>query len=301
MRVCSYVMFTMDIEEARAIFEMIGHRKHHKADRTNPDSNLRFQAIGLFTDSEEYRTLIGELKRRGIKYEERFTNKFSREELETAEFLWMISGHAWGYPQPEVPPGYRQVCFDLSTACSVCGNGARQKAPFMLKKAPPNRREWWMLNWEFEYMLTDRVASLICERGFTGCEFWPLLHYRTKREISGWKQLFITHQLPPMSSMTELPILSEQSNPDPELVRLFGELAKNPPLCPCGKCGRNCPETIYYDREHIDCFKDFNKSAEWLGGGASTWQMKIVSQRVFRFLREQRLDSGIVFTPIVWA
>ncbi len=49
MRIASYVMFTMDIDEARIVLRAIGKEKHLKADRSNPSSNLRFQALELFT------------------------------------------------------------------------------------------------------------------------------------------------------------------------------------------------------------------------------------------------------------
>lgn len=290
MRVHSHITFSAGLEESQAMLRAIGHEK-------DLDSSMRLQAVNLFTDSREYEILMTELRNRGIKYHELLRKEFTPAELGAAEFLWMISGDPWGYPEPQAPPGYRQLCYDLSTACPMCGNGARQRAPFMLKKAPPSRREWWMLNWVFEYLVTDRIADLVRQRGFTGCEFWPLLHYKKKVEISGWKQLVITHELPPMSARTELPIVDQE--PNPELEKLFGEASKNPSPCPCGKRGRNLPDTMYYDREHMACFKDFNKSAEWLGGGATTWQMKIISQRVFRFLREQRLDTAL-FTPIEW-
>jgi len=295
MQIASCVMFTMDIDEALTVLKIIGKEKEHDATCLNPKSNRGFQAVELFIDGPEYARLIEELTSRGVKYKDRFRKVYTIDELEAAEYLRMIGGDYWGYPQPDDRhPGYRQLSYDLSTACPLCGNGARQCAPLRLKKAPHHKRkEWLLLHWVYEYLVTDRVADLIRQAQFTGCSFRPLLHHRTEKEIPGWKQLVFEHELPPMSAKTEFPLVTIS----PERAR---ELNTEPmDLCPCGKRGRNQPETVYYDRADIIHFQDFNMSHEWLGGGCTTWPMQFISQRVFRFCRENNLDPADL-EPVEW-
>lgn len=283
MRRSSYIVFSAEYEDALEMFRAIGQESQLKA-------SGGFRTISLYMDSREYRELVAELDRRGIQYSENFRQVFSEEELESAEYLVLESAYHWGYPQGN----YRQLCFDLSVACPLCGNGASQKAPFRVKPPLPKRREWVLLHWVYEHLVTERIANLMLEAGLTGFTFWPILH-KTGQEIPGWKQLHIEHELPSMSARTTFPIVSGES--DPEIEKQFG--VRNPPLCPCGKLGRNFPETYYYDRTNLDHFQDFNKAFEWLGGGATTYQAIIFSQRAFRLLRQERIHP-LHLKPVVW-
>ncbi len=298
MRIASYVMIWASEDVGRELFAILSKRARAR----KPSGSL--QTAYLYIDSEDYRRLKDELHRRGVRYEERFCREFTKDELAGAEFLQMTGGPYCGYPQPE--GSYRQLCYDLSTACPLCGNGARQKEPFRIRRTPPPNRTWVQLGWVCEYLVNDRMAALIQERGLTGCTFWPVLYTRKKGEVPGWRQLVFTHEVPPMAAQTHFPIVSEDS--DPELERQFGQWAKNPPVCPCGKCGRNFPNAydtpdpesgwIYYDRSSVAHFQDFNKSSEWLGGGYTTWQAKIVSHRVYQLLCELGLLRTTMLTPI---
>lgn len=287
MRLDSYMTFVDMLKETKDAFKLIG-----REDKFNESDTL--QAIELDTGSEEYKIFLNELGKKKIKYDERFQKKFSESELKEAEYLKLFIGNYWGYPQPE--DRYRKLCFDVSSACPKCGNGAKQIKPFMLREPLPKNKkiEIRLLNWVFEYIITDRIAGLIKDRGFTGCEIWPLINFKTKKEILGWKQLYFSHEVPPMSPKTNIPLVPRG---DPTIEEQFG--IRNPTLCECGKLGRNIPDVIYYDEKDINKFCDFNKSHEWLAGGYTTYQIEIISNRVYQFFLEQKIKNMSLIEPVL--
>lgn len=88
------------------------------------------------------------------------TTKFSKQELSDARWLEILPDWHHGYPQPnEDEFGFRQVTYDLSGWCEVCGIGKKQKAPFQMKAEPKwGRNGILQLNWVFdEYLVRPEV------------------------------------------------------------------------------------------------------------------------------------------------
>jgi hypothetical protein len=75
----------------------------------------------------------------------------NRTMMETSgQCLVMSPSWHWGYPQPQDPEGYLRATYDLTEYCP-CGIGARQIAPFRIKRAPTwGRRSILQLNWVFD-------------------------------------------------------------------------------------------------------------------------------------------------------
>jgi hypothetical protein len=88
---------------------------------------------------------------------------FSEAEVEAARWLQLLSDWHHGYPQPEDDFGYRDLTYDLSAYCSMCGIGAVQKAPFRMRREPRwGRRGILQLNWVFdEYFVTPDVWATV--------------------------------------------------------------------------------------------------------------------------------------------
>lgn len=55
---------------------------------------------------------------------------------------------------------------------------------------------------------------------------------------------------------------------------------------------------LVFRRETFLNAPDFVKSGEWFGGGGTACKQIIISQRVYRFITENKLDSSLVFAPI---
>ena len=71
----------------------------------------------------------------------------------------------------------------------------------------------------------------------------------------------------------------------------------------CPKCGKqkfrsNNRGKFVFKKEAFINAPDFVKSAEWFGGGAGASKLILVSQKAYRFITENKLDSSLVFEPI---
>ena len=94
------------------------------------------------------------------------STSFTKSEVLKARWLEVVPARHYGYPQPDdVNPGFEDATYDLTDACTTCGAGRRQKAPFQMKGEPRwGRREILQLNWIFdEYFVTPRLWSSIFE------------------------------------------------------------------------------------------------------------------------------------------
>lgn len=286
MRISSYIMLIDKDKILRKIFTSIGMWKKYNV----LDS---LQTIELFTDSNEYKLFIEELLKENIAYEERFKRVYSETELLLSEYLYVTSSDYWGYPQPE--NGYIERCYNKDSVCPICNNGPIQKAPFLVKGAFPKskKRELLNLNWVYEFIINDRIKKICQREKLTGCDYLPILDYKKNAIIPGWSQLLFVNHLPEMSEKTIFPIVQDSSG-----VEKQNELGiRNPSLCLCGKMGKNLPEEIFYDSGHIKEFMDFNKTFEWLGGGYTTYQHKIISNKVFMILKNEGIKY-LEFRPI---
>jgi hypothetical protein len=56
---------------------------------------------------------------------------------------------------------------------------------------------------------------------------------------------------------------------------------------------------VHYWAKDKAVFQDFNKSHEWLGGGATTYQRKIISRKVFEILHAEKIKNLRV-EPVVF-
>jgi len=239
--------------------------------------------ITVYRDEEKYASLVSELEKRNIKFNE-FPVKmiFSKSEMNRAEFLKMNMAGYWGYPKPE--DGYLNESYDVSTMCPHCGQGIRQVKPLLVGKPGKfGNRDIAALNWEFEWLVTARLRDLIERAGLTGAEFWPLLYFRDRTEIKNISELKVTNILPPMSPNAEFEVRDKE----------------NPPR-PCGHVPRTfCAHQMKYLRKDLSSFMDFNLTNEHLGGG---WfhlgRSTIVSSAVFRLFNQNKIGR-VTFDPVI--
>ena len=117
--------------------------------------------------------------------------RFTDSELDHAKYLSMVPSWHHGYPQPEDHFGYRQITYDLTEHCDHCGIGARQTAPFRMKKAPNwGHRSILQMNWVFdEFFVQPDVWKAVFRPLGIGCR--PVLLHRTGQELDSVVQLDI--------------------------------------------------------------------------------------------------------------
>ncbi|OGS56642.1 MAG: hypothetical protein A3K60_01380 [Euryarchaeota archaeon RBG_19FT_COMBO_56_21] len=284
MRIKAKLVFRPEtLDRLRTVFDNLGIEIEEKID------GIAF----LFIDDERYARLKDELSRMGIKPFELREKVFSEKELNSAEFLYMGPAGYWGYPQPEERmEDWQRASYDLSTACPLCGFGAVQNIPYLVKREPKfGRNDILALNWTYEFLVTERLRRLIEDASLTGVEFWPLLRYKRKELIQGYYQLFVTNRLPPMSPNTEIVDLKL-----PEA---------GPKRCSCGRFGRNrALDSVYgvavpirYKRGSLKDAKDFNLTSEWLGLYDAR-PKRIVSHRVYQLFSAHSIKR-VTFEPVI--
>lgn len=242
--------------------------------------------VHLYVDDVRYKKLMDEVRSRGLTFHEERNLMFEEREMKAGEFFQMVSRAQWGYPEPQ--DDYKSRIFDRSSACRICGTGAKQIHPFSVAGTPRfGRGDVVALFWVYEFLVTDHLKNIMEEANLTGMEFWPLMalsKQKQQRQLGGAWQLYITSELPPMSPRMRFPPV---------------RLPRGAQPCECGRVGRNIPdEPLRYKRADLANAKDINKSNEWLGGGLDTTQLKTVSRRVYDLFVKHNI-KGVDFEPIV--
>jgi len=195
-------------------------------------------------------------------------------EREVAEARWLNLVPQWhqGYPQPEDDFRYRQITYD-GRACSECGVGARQRAPFQMTGEPRwGRRSILQLNWVFdEYFTTPEMAAEVFE---------PL--GVQSRRVTNRRGIELKTVVQLMST---------------EFVSIQ---ASHLPRSTCPRCGEEkleplrrgpLPELVAQPSGPIA------RTREWFGSGFSAHNEIVVSQRVAQTIRHQNL-RGVDFRPV---
>jgi rRNA maturation protein Nop10 len=257
----------------------IVHRISINSSRTYSDE---LAALGVFVESDgllmtfeidETDERWPELKdwvslRRAVDH---ISTKFSRRELDEADWLELVPDWHHRYPQPrEDEFGYREATYDLSEHCEECGVGLRQNAPFQMK-AEPNwgRRGILQLNWVFdEFFVTPKVWHAVFEPCGVGCR--PVTNRRGD-ELKTVVQLVAEEEV----EIATAGLRSET----------------------CGKCGR--VKFLPITRGPFPALKgvpkgELAKTVEWFGSGGSAHKSVLVSQRVRQALLEPKVRGASV-------
>jgi hypothetical protein len=254
------------------------------------DCKYGIHAVYMFVDDSKYEQFKVELEKlQGRPVLDHKAAVYSEYEMADASFFELSITSEWGFPQPEDDFAYREVSFDRSTACPLCGEGMRQVKPYYITGCPRfGKNDITSLGWTYALLVTEKLKGLIEAASLTGVQFWPLLRYRKKNPvqepIKSAYQLYNTNELPPVSPTTEIPIV--------------WNLPQKKKPCKCGKLGRNFPIQFHYKRADLSQARDFNKTNEWLGGMLATSQAEIVSRNVYNLFAQNKI-RGARFNPVL--
>lgn len=199
--------------------------------------------------------------------------KFTRAELQKADYLEVVPDWHHGYPQPEQGNGYLAATYDLSEYCELCGVGLRQIAPFRMKAEPKwGRRGILQLNWVFdEFFVTPQV----------------------------WDEVFAP------SKVSKMPVLNRHGSELRTVVQLVCDeyvdvLVAGLDVEICERCGRSKHAPVV--RGMFPSLADLPvgamaKTVQWFGSGASAHHRVIASQDL-----RSRFDAarvrGASFRPV---
>lgn len=198
--------------------------------------------------------------------------EFTLSEFNSAAWLEFTADWHNGYPMPSGDAGYRNLTYDLTDYCEKCGVGAKQKAPFRLKGEPRwGTRSIMGINWVFDVVFVKpEVWHAIFGALGIGCR--PVLAHRKETELKTVVQLTV-------DTILDAPL---------DMGRHAFEV--------CAYCRRK--KYLPFTR---GMFPPMTKpvegvhavwSKEWFGSGASAHHAVLVSQAVYRAIREHRLKSA---------
>lgn len=232
----------------------------------------RIVAFGIYEDDSRW-PRISELVKQ-YKGFDSCESRYTHGELCNAALLKMFCTWHWEYPQPDGAfdaAHYIGKTYDLTNYCFKCGTGAKQNAPFYIRKAPAwGRRSMLMLNWVSDAFF---VPHNIWENVFAplGIEYWPVLYIRNAKEVANIVQLKIDDTLDAPLDMSTFPAADK-----------------------CPTCGRyrynydityGCfPSPVKAPSPH----KHIYHTQEYFGGGIGTPSAKItiISQALYQAMHQ---------------
>lgn len=268
-----------DMQRVQEILERIGH-----GHLFSPES--KSYHFDVEVGSRVFNTLIEELQKdphligpAGIDIRKLYT----QQELRLVELL------IWGPTNQAIEDDYYDFFAegeehrDLYRYCPACGAPLEQIREIIVNKARMGKKDV-SLTYSNEVILSERVGRLLQEHGLTGFELWPVRH--CKKPYKGEPTLYqlkVTHVLPPMAS-------------PPTAFEHFHHCDV------CGRTSRFLKHThwwgkiqyyedtdVYYSHSVLEVVKDFNYTAEKFGELRVAHPMIIITQRVYRLLREHKV------------
>ena len=217
----------------------------------------------------------------------RVEHRYARQELEAADLLvWSPTNQAIEDDYYDLhEDGYQGGPCASHTRCRVCRAELQQVRDLAVNKALVRGKDV-SLTYSFEVILSERVAQLFQEQGLTGLGLRPVRHYKKPYEGEpALYQLVVTNVLPTMAS------------PPTEFERVRE----------CSTCGRRSQflkheqwwgkiryiddTDIYYPCHVSKIVKDFNHTAENFGELPAGGPYVIITQQVYRLLREHKVKN----------
>jgi hypothetical protein len=200
--------------------------------------------------------------------------KFTKSELNNAQFLRLSADWHWGYPQPDDDFGYLNESYDLSNYSMTSGIGKVQKAPIRIKGEPKwGKKNILQLNWLFDLFF---VQPAIWETIFKpiGIENMPVIDHKKNTAAKTILQLV-------PQGMVELKMAGHLSEHCPDTgIEKYSPISKG-----------------FFPSLQSDNDLDFVQSKEFFGSGHSAFRATIISASLYRRLIDNKI-KGVSFTPL---
>lgn len=268
-------------EDKRLVAELL--RRIGMKDKFDPDKH--YYDLYLEVESEKSEILTREIQKNpDIGYLSRIDHQYTPQELESAELL------VWGPTNQAIEDDYYDFYAEdeerreLYRRCPACGARLEQIREMIVNKALMRKKDV-SLTYSDEVILSERVGQLLQEQGLTGFELRPVHHYKKpyKGEQPTLYQLRVTHVLPPMASPpTEFEHFHECA-----VCQRKSQFLKHTHWW--GKIQYYEDTDVYYPRSVLKVVKDFDYTAEWFGEQRVMHRWIIITQRVYRLLREHKV------------
>ncbi|MGI9388490.1 MAG: hypothetical protein ACR2O1_00405 [Boseongicola sp.] len=221
---------------------------------------------------------------------------YSEEELKRAPYLEIIARGHHGYPQPERNFGYVKEVYEKKGYCEGCGIGARQKAPFRIRKEFGARHSHFLqLNWVFdEFFVRAPVVEALIDAGVTGISWQAPVIHKSGAPSAEVEQMMVENSMMPSLDAKGFPTVTCKANNEEGRPHQEGDSG---PYCGRMKFHRNPALQLRFDASTFECTPDIVKTAEWFGSGGSAFRLILVSQKVYRLITEAGW-RGVEFEPV---
>jgi hypothetical protein len=217
----------------------------------------------------------------------RIERVYSSEELQAAPLLeWRLTNQAIEDDYYDLKEdGYQGGPQASHRRCPACRAELEQVRDLLVDTRLMGQRDL-SLTYSFEIILSARLARMLQEAGFTGFTLRPVWDYR--KPYQGEPQLYqlvVTNVLPPMAS----PPTEFEQEQHCEVCGTKTQYLKHTHFW--GRIQYYEETDIYYAREVLEQAADFNATYEWIGGLPDGHPLVIISQRVYRWLKEQGIKG----------
>lgn len=210
--------------------------------------------------------------------------KFSKKELNSAQWLQVRSKWRNGYPQPESDFSYEGITYSVQKHCCECGVGLHQIDSFRIRKTPNwGRRHFMMLNWiSDELFVDDSTKEVLCNAKITGVQYQNVRNAQGKEVLPNVNQLIIP-------TVLHEGLIANRTSID----KIF-----KCPYCSRLKYHPTGIGMTAFQKQIFDGAPDVVKTSEYFGWGHGASRLIIVSQRFYQVVSKNKLDRSLVFEPI---
>lgn len=226
---------------------------------------------GIYTDSEEFEFLINESKKRNIELVfGRFEMEYSKKELDDAEFFWL---NAKSYCS-EYSEEYGTE-FSYEDKCTHCGAGRTQISELYINKSKMGKKDI-SVTYDLEWVISEKLYHILNCNEVTGLIYGDVKHKKNAK-IKNEPKLY------QLKSQNILPKLNSKT-----------EFYKEKFCTQCQQSGLFLKSLPVYSREILVDAKDFNYTEEYFGSGLAGKQVFIVSQKVYKIFKNEKI-KGVSF------
>lgn len=214
--------------------------------------------------------LIYELKVQGLHDKPLIREEkiYTKRELDSAELIHIKSTYTVGFKYRD------KMEFDMSKVCPVCKRPTIQKSELVIDKLKMGKKDI-ATTYDFEWVISERLAKILRKNGFTGYDLFPVKHYTDKlKKESVLYQLLATKTLSALALQT----------------KIGGRKGLY-----CEKCGSGIDVNFefYYNHHELD-YTDFNKAREQFSNGTQL----ILSQNTYQVFKKNKI-RGLKYEPVL--
>lgn len=223
--------------------------------------------VRIYEDTEGYKTLLGEIEKRGLRYTFAEAREYTKQELENAEFYYSWFIYPWQHAPKDADDFGTK--YNNESGCLKCGRVREQISELLIDMKKIIKYKIGTI--APEIFVSEEIRNTLEANNISGITFGEVKDYKN-REMVKYYQLFVNNILPPMS----------------DRIRVEMEEASRCKIC--GNGGIYLRSEMIYKKEDLVDAKDFNLTKEYLWGYGI--RQVVISSKVRNLFREHKCRVG---------